>query len=634
MAFMGIRRLSYFTTLILVALPCLAGSFPAEPGQAADARPNIVFILADDLGINDLSCYGRKDQATPHLDRLAREGARFTAAYCAQPICSPSRAAILTGKAPARLHLTTFLPGRPDAPSQLLLHPRIRTELPLEEVTLAERLKAVGYATACIGKWHLGGDGYLPPDQGFDVYVPGQATTVPSESEGGKGEYELTRAAEEFIEKNRERPFFLYLPHNNPHVPLGAKADLIEKHRGAFNPTYAAMVETLDDAVGRVLKKLDALGLSERTIVIFTSDNGGLHVLEGEHTPATHNAPFRAGKGYLYEGGLRVPLIVRWPGRIRGGAVIDVPIINTDWTPTILELTGLPPVRGLDGASFAPLLLKGEAPAPRAFFWHFPHYTNQGGRPGGAVRRGDWKLIEHYEDGRCELFDLSKDPGEALDLAAKEPARVAALRGELEAWRRGVGAPRNAANPDFDGARWRRIYAEQDTSRIAAAPSAATIAAALASWRGLMDGAVAQPPGRQPAPPGAGAVILEARDAKVHGRRLRYEAEPHKDTLGFWTERDDWAEWEIEIRKAGAFEVVLLQGAGAGSGGAEVEVAVAGQTLSMRVEETGHFQRFVPRVIGTVRIERPGRSTLTVRAKSKPGPAVMDLRRVILRAPG
>jgi arylsulfatase A len=223
--------------LPLLSLSLAAPRLVASPEAASAGLPNIVFILADDLGVNDLGCHGRSEHATPHLDRLAREGLRFTSAYCSQPICSPTRAAILTGKAPARLHLTTYLPGRPDAPSQLLLHPAMRPQLPREEVTLAERLRAAGYATACIGKWHLGGEGFLPTDQGFDIHVPGRATTTPSATEGGKGEYELTAAAAKFIAEPRDRPFFLYLAHNNPHVPLAARADLAAKHGAAYYPT-------------------------------------------------------------------------------------------------------------------------------------------------------------------------------------------------------------------------------------------------------------------------------------------------------------------------------------------------------------------------------------------------------------
>src|SRR6185503_935955 len=351
---------------------------------------------ADDLGINDLHCYGRAEHHTPNLDQLAREGMQFTTAYCAQPICSPSRAAILTGKAPARLHLTTYLPGRPDAPSQKVLHPKIRQELPLEEVTFAEALKTHGYATACIGKWHLGGKGFLPTDQGFESYHPGEATTKPSDTEGGKGEYDLTRAAAAFIEANRNRPFFLYLAHNSPHIPFAAKIDLVAKNQKAFDPTYAAVIETLDDTAGMLLRKLDALGLRTNTIVIFTSDNGGLHVPEGPHKRITDNSPYRAGKGFLYEGGLRVPLIVRWPGHVPAGKVVDTPVINTSWFETLCELAEVEALRNLDGSSFAPLLLGNTSNAPR-MFWHFPHYTNQGGRPGGAVRDGDWAFIVHYD---------------------------------------------------------------------------------------------------------------------------------------------------------------------------------------------------------------------------------------------
>lgn len=258
----------------VLAAACLWLSFSP---RAQSRPPNIVFILADDLGVNDLGAYGRQDHPTPNLDRLAAAGLRFTSACVASPICSPSRAAIMTGRAPARLHITTFLPGRPDAPSQRVLHPPIRQALPLGELTLAERLHAAGYVTGLIGKWHLGGAGFTPRDQGFDSYYPGQATTKPSATEGGKGEHDLTREAERFIDANHERPFFLYLAHNTPHIPYAASQKLIEANPGAFEPVYAATVQTLDDSVGRLLAHLDRSGLRERTIVIFTSDNGGLH---------------------------------------------------------------------------------------------------------------------------------------------------------------------------------------------------------------------------------------------------------------------------------------------------------------------------------------------------------------------
>jgi arylsulfatase A len=617
----------------LLALAALGGIAPASRGD--DARPpNIVFILADDLGINDLSCYGRKDQPTPNLDKLAAQGMRFTTAYAGQCLCSPTRAAILTGKSPARLHLTTFLPGRPDTVAQMLRHPRMNVELPRDVKTLADRLKSAGYASACIGKWHLGNKGNLPTDRGFDVYFPGTANTKPSDSEGGKGEFGLTAQAEKFIDDNKSRPFFLYLAHNNPHVPLAAKPALVEKHKDAFNPIYAAMIETLDDAVGRVVAKIDALGLGERTLIVFTSDNGGLHVLESPSTPATHNTPYRAGKGFVYEGGHRVPAIVRWSGAVKEKSSSAVPIVSMDWTPTLLAAAGVKSDDAFDGISLLGLLTKGEAPPARPLFWHFPHYDNQGGRPAGTIRQGDWKLIEHYEDGRCELFDLGRDPGEAKDLAASEPGRVAELRGKLEKWRRDVGAQGNTANPDFNPAAWRKLYHDVDASMIAAEPKAATIAAKWATWRTLMNDVL--PPRDAKAEPkvakGAGAVLLHARDAKVHGSKLRYEPEPHKDTLGFWAQRDDWAEWAFDAPHAGTFEVQALQGCGKGSGGAEVEFAIGEQKLLLKVEETGHFQRFIPRNLGTVKLDKPGSYALTVKALKKPGVAVMDLRRIVLRA--
>ncbi len=601
--------------------------------QDAKRPPNIVFILADDLGVHDLSCYGRKDQPTPNLDKLAMQGQRFTSAYSAASVCSPTRASILTGQSPARLKLTTFLPGRGDAPSQMLLHPTINQQLPMNARTLAELLRAVGYTSGCIGKWHLGGKGSLPTDRGFDFYHPGKAFTEPSDSEAGKGEYDLTRQAEKFIDDNKAKPFFLYLCHNNPHVVLNAKKELIEKHKNAFNPVYAAMIETLDDCVGRVVRKIDDAGLGENTIIIFVSDNGGLHVLESPRTPATFNRPFRAGKGYLYEGGVRVPLIVRWTGRIKAGETVDVPVISTDWTPTLLALAGAKALPVSDGVNLASLLLEGRAPPTRALYWHQPHYLNQGGRPSGAIREGNWKMIEHYENGVCELYDLAKDIGETTDLAAMQPARIADLRGKLEKWRRDVGAQDMAANPTFNGKLWKSLYRDIDTSRLPEADTAEKLAGTLESWRTLMNQVTPNAKKKTPGlNGGAGAVVLHAKDAKVHGTKLRYENPPNKDTLGFWVQKDDWAEWTFNVPNAGTFDLEVLQACGKGSGGAMVEFSVNGKALMLKVEETGHFQRFIPRTIGTITFDAAGMQTLTVRAKTKPGPAVMDLRRVTLKA--
>ena len=596
--------------------------------SAADEKPNIVFILADDLGINDLSCYGRKDQPTPNLDRLAGQGMRFTSAYCAQSICSPSRAAILTGKCPARLHLTNFLPGRADAASQKLRQPVIEGQLPLEETTLAEVLRDAGYATACIGKWHLGDGKFGPKEQGFEHYFAGKAQTKPGESEGGKGEYELTAEAARWIDENKARPFFLYLAHNTPHIPLGAKAELIEKHRDAWNPMMAAMMETLDDCVGRVMAKIDEAGLAERTIFIFTSDNGGLHVLEGVRSPSTHNAPFRAGKGFLYEGGLRVPLIVRWPGKVKAGVVDEVPMVLTDLMPTLMEAAGLDPAKTtgpLDGVSLAKLLAGGAAPA-RALFWHFPNYTNQGGRPAGAMREGDWKLIEDYESGGVELFDLASDVGEKRDVSKPESARAEAMQAKLAAWRKSVGAQMCVPNAEYDEALHKKLYEDTDVSRIEGGAGAAELATQLADWRAGMNAATK---GRAPrVTPANGDVRLHAKDATVHGTQARYEDASFKNVIGFWTKTEDWVSWDFEVAKAGRYEVEVQQGCS--GGGSEVTVEIAGQTLTFFVENTGHFQQMILRTIGEVDLPA-GKQTVAVKPQNKKGGAVMDLRRVVLR---
>ncbi len=593
----------------------------ATATHAAVPPPNIVFILADDLGINDLGCYGRADQPTPNLDRLAAEGMRFTAAY-AQPLCSPTRASLLTGKSAARLHITTYLPGRADAPTQMLLHPKIEQQLPLAEQTIPELLASAGYISACIGKWHVGGARFGPAQQGFDVVFAGHPVTKPTADEGGKGEYELTAHAEQFIEENKARPFFLYLAHNTVHVPLGAKAALIEKHADAFNPLYAAMVESLDDCVGRIIAKLDATDLRERTLLVFMSDNGGLHVPELPHTPATFNAPFRAGKGFVYEGGIRVPLIARWPGHIAPGENAT-PVRESDWLPTFLDLAKVAPLANLDGISLVGLLTASAPLQPRALFWHQPHYSNQGGRPTGAIREGDWKLVEQYENGSAELYNLATDSGEMTDLSMKEPKRTADLRGKLAEWLQENGAQENMPNPSFDPARHRELYISTDPSRIAAAPTAAETASPLASWREKMDAAL-----KPNTPAGIGPVlILSAKSAAIHGTTARYEPQPHKNTIGFWTKPEDWASWDFDVTQPGTFEIEILQGCA--GGGSEVAVKVGDQVLTFTVLDTGHFQNFVPYKIGVVTLPT-GHHTLELRPKNKVGGAVMDVRRVTL----
>ena len=595
---------------------------------AAD-KPNIVLIFADDLGINDLGCYGRKDHRTPNLDKLAAQGMRFTSAYCAQPICSPSRAALMTGKCPARLHLTNFLPGRADAPTQRLKQPRMEGQLPLEEWTIAELLKGAGYATGLFGKWHLGGVDHSPTAQGFDEVVTQPGNTKPSDVEGGKGEYAITAAAEKFMEANKERPFFCYLPHNNPHIPLGAKPALIEKNAASYHPTYAAMIETLDDTVGRMMAKVEALGLREKTIFIFTSDNGGLHCLEFPGTPATHNTPFRAGKGHLYEGGLREPLIVRWPGTVKAGSETDESVVLTDLVPTLLLAAGVDPAKTvgpLDGMDITKLL-RGEKMSQRALFWHFPNYTNQGGRPAGAVREGQWKLVEQYEDGGVELFDLSTDIGETANVA-RENAKIADdLKKKLADWRTSVGAQMPVANPNFDAARNKALYIDFNPSTQKAGATAAADGPPWQAWREAMNAAVKG--SKVSVTPAKGIISLQARAATVHAQKMKYEEQTYKNVLGFWVNPADWAEWNFETSAEGTYTLDILQGCGKGSGGAEVEFAIGEQKFLTKIVETGHFQHMIRRDLGTVKLPA-GKHTLTVKPKTKPGGAVMDLREVRL----
>jgi arylsulfatase A-like enzyme len=443
---------------------------------AADPRRlNIILIVVDDLGWADLGCSGSTFYETPNIDRLARRGVRFTAAYAASPVCSPSRAALMTGKAPARLHLTDWLPGRADRPSQKLLRPVILQHLPREEITLAETLKKVGYLSVSIGKWHLGGPEYWPEQQGFARNIGGTETGsppggyfrfhAPNLAAQNDQEYLTDRLTDESLDvltEHKDRPFFLYLAHYAVHIPLQAKSALENRYRAKpagdspqRNAIYAAMIQSVDEGVGKILDRLDALGIADRTAILFTSDNGGLSVREGPNTPPTSNSPLRAGKGYLYEGGIRVPLIVAWPGVARPGSVCDTPVIGQDLYPTILSMADVKTAHGqvIDGVDRSHLL-RGEPMHPRdALYWHYPHYSNQGGRPGGAIRRRDLKLIEWYETSQTELYDLSRDPGEEHDLAAERPEDAAQLRAQLTGWRQSVGAQMPTPNPDYEAAK-------------------------------------------------------------------------------------------------------------------------------------------------------------------------------------
>ena len=458
----------------LLYLALIAALLAGEPGHANTAatesvstqqQPNILFILCDDLGINDLHCYGRTEHHTPNLDRLAQQGVRFTSAYAAQAVCSPSRAALLTGLNPARLHITDWIPGRPDAVSQRVLQPEMAMQVPLSIRMMPRYFREAGYATGFFGKWHIG-KSPGPAEHGFEtVYHPGDSKeTVPTDSEGGKAEYELTGEVIKFLRENKSHPFLALLSHYTPHARYTAKKPLIEKNAGAFEPVYAAVIETLDDSVGVLLAELETLGLTDNTIVVFTSDNGGLHVPEGGHERITHNTPFRAGKGYTYEGGQRIPLIVRWPDHIPADRVVDTPVNNVDWLPTFLELAALDIPGDLDGVSLAQGLKGGQFP-DRPMFWHYPHYTNQGGRPSGVMREGNWMLLQFYDEDKTELYNLANDVGQQHDLAKHEPERATAMKSALEQWLTSNNARRNTPNPDFSEEEFRKVYVDVDASR-------------------------------------------------------------------------------------------------------------------------------------------------------------------------
>ena len=436
-------------------------------GAPASSGTNIVLILADDLGWTDLASYGSDYYETPNIDRLAREGMKFTQAYSACTVCSPTRAAILTGKYPARLRITDWIPGLPPENPKLLV-PDWTKFLPLEEVTIARRLKTAGYATASMGKWHLGAEEYFPQKHGFDLNVAGSSAPAPPSyfppykiatlPDGPKGEYLTDRLGEEaarFIGQHKDKPFFLYVPLFAVHTPIQGKEALIQKYRAKRRPgqkqtnaVYAAMIESMDDAVGRIRRALEELKLAERTVVVFASDNGG-------RVPTTSNYPLRVGKGSCYEGGTRVPLIVHWPGVTKPGSVCETPVISMDLYPTLLEVAGLKEAagQGVDGTSLVPQLRRDGDLKREALFWHYPHYQHYqlgGTTPYGAIRAGDFKLIEFFDDMRVELYNLREDIGEERNLAAQMPEKVDELRGRLHAWRKEVGAQMPSRNPNYE----------------------------------------------------------------------------------------------------------------------------------------------------------------------------------------
>ena len=445
--------------------------------SSAQTKPNVVFILADDLGWADLGVYGADLHETPNLDRFAASGVRFTNAYTASPVCSPTRASILTGKHPARLHMTIWREAAHHPPlDRKLLTPRTMDHLPHDEVTLGEVFKQAGYVTAHVGKWHLGTAEYYPQTQGYDYNVGGtlwgapqtffypysgdryfrEPRYVPHLEDGKSGEYltdRLTDEAVEILERHKDQPLYLQLWYHTVHTPIEGKPNVAERYRRKIksgmnhkNAHYAAMVESMDENVGRVLAKLEELNLVDKTIVVFSSDNGGfINPWQGE--PVTDNTPLRSGKGSLYEGGVRVPTVIRAPGVTSQGGVADTPISSVDFFPTLLSLAGLSSGVRTDGTNITPLLRDPSARLNReALYFHYPHYYATT-TPVSSVRVGDWKLMEYYEDGKLELYNLAEDPGEQNDLSTKRRDAASGLRERLHVWLDEVGAQLPVPSP-------------------------------------------------------------------------------------------------------------------------------------------------------------------------------------------
>ena len=478
-----------FFALITTCLMAGTGllRFPCDASAQTDEQSlNFVVILIDDLGWKDLGCYGASYYETPHIDHLAKEGMRFTDAYAAAAVCSPTRAALLTGRYPARIGITDWMRMAPngtkteerDPPEEAvenvgegLLTPKNPYRMELEEQTVAEILSEAGYRTGQIGKWHLGAETWYPDKQGFSFHRGGSDLGQPPNyffpfspktshrlsgfEEGSEGEYLTDREADEavaFIRRNRSHPFFLYLSHYAVHTPIQAKKELEEHFKqkpigDQKNPAYAAMIASVDESVGRVMAELDAQGLRDNTLVIFTSDNGGL-------ASVTNNAPLRGGKGNPYEGGIRVPLIARWPGVIPSDTVSSVPASSVDIFPTILDAAGfsIPEEPPVDGESLLGVMEEREELDREGLFWHFPHYRGHDATPYSIVRSGDYKLIRYYDDGRLELYDLANDLGEQHDLAATNPERAKQLNVLLSKWLLGVGAKIPRPIPEKNGA--------------------------------------------------------------------------------------------------------------------------------------------------------------------------------------
>jgi arylsulfatase A len=516
-----VRRL-----LVAVAVCCgVAGRSAAEARAATAVPPNVVIILADDLGWSDLVCYGNRFHETPRIDRLAREGMRFTQFY-AGPVCSPTRANLQTGLDQARFGITQHIPGH-RRPFARLRDPVVPSHLPTAATTFAERLAAAGYATGYLGKWHLGGAEHGPATQGWQEVLECNGNVQPPAVTGADGPRRtaafLAERAVAFIETHRDRPFVLQVSHAAVHIPLSTTPERLARYRARppvpgfpSRPEYAGLVEELDASVGTVVDAIDRLGIADRTLVLFLSDNGGLEH-EQNGTVVTSNAPLRGEKGTLYEGGIRVPAIARWPGHVPAATTCSVPCTTHDLAPTVAALGGAPlaPTEPCDGMSLVALLADPTAAPPRdTLCWHLPHYHHA--TPAGAIRRGDWKLIEWFEDGRLELYDLANDPAESTDRSALETAMAGELRAALAAWRDDVGARMPTPNPDHDPARaedlarprsrrvamqgdaWRIVDIQHADDTVTFATAADAVRLTVRSPRGIGRCTIAAPGGRWP----------------------------------------------------------------------------------------------------------------------------------------
>ena len=478
------KKTALFSSLRLCALSIFITAVPT----LIDAKQtNFLFFLVDDMGWADIGANGSKFHETPNIDRLAKSGMRFTQGYAAGSVCSPTRASIMTGRHPVRVDITDWIPGQSNRKTNPLLHPDDLSHLPLAEVTIAEALKEHGYQTFFAGKWHLGNKGQWPTDQGFDINIGGHHRGSPP---GGyyspwsnpalkakqPGEYLTERLTDESVkfleERDKTSPFLLYLSYYNIHTPIQAYKKHIDHYKAkaakAFqdvtptepehdginrtrqdNPALASMVAAVDDSVGVLLDKLTELKLDKNTVVIFFSDNGGLSTL-GRPGPGC-NLPLRAGKGWLYEGGVREPTIIRAPDVTQPNSVSHKPMVSMDFFPTMLDLAGLPlqPKLHVDGQSLLPHL-KGDDSGQRTFYWHYPHYHGSTWKPGASIRDGDWKLIEFYHYKNFELYNLADDPGERQNLAKAKPTKAKLLRAKLLAWQKQMQAKMPVPNPDYD----------------------------------------------------------------------------------------------------------------------------------------------------------------------------------------